>query len=59
MSSSVAVEWAADRAAIDGALAALCAAHEQTVAPRVADAVKYSLLGGGKRLRGLLFLASC
>lgn len=51
-------EWATDRAAIDRALTALCTAHEQTVAPHVGDAVKYSLLGGGKRLRGLLFLAA-
>ena len=56
--TAAAAEWAADRAAIDRALYALCTAHEASLSPRVADAVKYSLLGGGKRLRGLLFLAA-
>ena len=58
MSKAPAVEWAADRAAIDRALNALCSANERSLSPRVADAVKYSLLGGGKRLRGLLLLAA-
>jgi len=48
------------RSQIDGALARLCdsgltALHERT--PDVAAAVRYSLLGGGKRFRGILLLA--
>jgi len=58
VSKTAAVEWAADRAAIDRALDALWSAHERALSPRVGDAVKYGLLGGGKRLRGLLFLAA-
>ena len=58
MSKAAAVEWAADRAAIDRALDALCTAHERSLSPRVAETMKYSLLGGGKRLRGLLLLAA-
>jgi geranylgeranyl pyrophosphate synthase len=53
-----AVEWAADRAAIDHALGSLCEALPAQLSTRVADAMRYSLLGGGKRLRGLLFLAA-
>jgi geranylgeranyl pyrophosphate synthase len=52
------VDWAADRAAIDRALTSLCDDHTASLEPHVRDAVRYSLLGGGKRLRGLLFLAS-
>ena len=58
MSNAAAVEWAADRAAIDRALASLCDTHAGALHSRVADAVRYALLGGGKRLRGLLFLAA-
>src|SRR5437868_6377680 len=53
-----AVDWAVDRAAIDHALAALCDRLTNEIEPRVAEAIRYSLLGGGKRLRGLLFLAA-
>lgn len=54
----VCVDWSADRARVDAALCALC---DQYVAPLprpVADAIRYSLLGGGKRLRPILMLAS-
>jgi geranylgeranyl pyrophosphate synthase len=49
------------RSQIDGALARLCdtgltALHERT--PEVAAAIRYSLLGGGKRFRGILLLAA-
>ena len=47
---------AEDRAAIDRALEDLCATLP--LERPVRDAVEYSLLGGGKRLRGLLFLAA-
>ena len=50
--------WSTDRAAIDRALERLCDRHAAALGLAVADAVRYSLLGGGKRLRGLLFLAA-
>jgi geranylgeranyl pyrophosphate synthase len=50
--------WAVDRAAIDRALATLSAELTTGIEPTVGDAIRYSLLGGGKRLRGLLFLAA-
>jgi geranylgeranyl diphosphate synthase type II len=52
------VEWVADRAAIDRALSACCDGFGPALAGALADAVRYSLLGGGKRLRGLLLLAA-
>jgi geranylgeranyl diphosphate synthase, type II len=52
------VEWAADRAAIDRALSALCDRFTVGIDSSVGEAIRYSLLGGGKRLRGLLFLAA-
>ena len=53
-----AAEWAVDRAAIDRALAALSERLPIDIEPAVGEAIRYSLLGGGKRLRGLLFLAA-
>lgn len=58
MNDAPSAEWAADRTSIDGALAALADALDPAVDARVADAIRYSLLGGGKRMRGLLFLAA-
>jgi geranylgeranyl pyrophosphate synthase len=58
VSSTTAVDWTADRAAIDRALVALAGAYANALGPAVGDAVRYALLGGGKRLRGLLFLAA-
>lgn len=46
----------AQRAAIDAALVRLCDASATAFTPSVADAVRYSLLGEGKRLRGGLVL---
>ena len=57
--STATVDWAADRAAIDRALARLCVDLEASLLRPIGDAVCYSLLGGGKRLRGLLVLAAC
>src|SRR5688572_3013793 len=53
-------EWssAQDRAAIDAALTAVCETYVALLPQPVADAVSYSLLGGGKRMRGLLLLAA-
>jgi geranylgeranyl diphosphate synthase, type II len=48
----------ADRAAIDRSLAVLTERLTRPLESPVGDAIRYSLLGGGKRLRGLLFLAS-
>ena len=53
-----AVDWAVDRAAIDQALTALSDRLDTNIEPAVGEAIRYSLLGGGKRLRGLLFLAA-
>lgn len=47
---------AAERVAIDAALARLCDATRAAFTPRIAEAVRYSLLGEGKRLRGFLVL---
>jgi geranylgeranyl pyrophosphate synthase len=58
VSGTTTVSWAADRAAIDRALEVLCAELEVSLSAPVAQAVRYSLLGGGKRLRGLLVLAA-
>lgn len=52
------LNWATGRAAIDRALASLCDALPSTVPSSIAEPVRYSLLGGGKRLRGLLMLAA-
>jgi geranylgeranyl pyrophosphate synthase len=51
------VSWAADRADIDRALESVCS-DLTSLSGDVAEAVRYSLLGGGKRLRGLLALAA-
>lgn len=48
----------ADRALVEAAIAACCAEDLDGVAPRVAAAIRYSLLGQGKRFRGLLVMAS-
>ncbi|MFI5228765.1 MAG: hypothetical protein ACHQWU_06835, partial [Gemmatimonadales bacterium] len=58
MSSTTAVDWTADRAAIDRALVALAGAYANALGPAVGDAVRYALLGGGTSVRGLLFLAA-
>lgn len=58
VSRPAAVAWTADRTAIDRALADICDRFSDALGDVVDDAVRYSLLGGGKRLRGLLFLAA-
>jgi len=52
----VAVDFGPDRAAIDRALASFCDRYLRDVSPPVGDAIRYSLMGEGKRLRGILFL---
>jgi len=54
----VALSLAADRRAIDDVLAAFCDTDLVGIEPRVADAIRYSLLGGGKRLRAMLVVAA-
>ena len=50
------VDWTTDRAAIDAELSALCDRCAPNLGDRAAEVVRYALLGGGKRLRGLLVL---
>ena len=45
---------ASDRAAVDAALARLCGTELGGIAAPVADAIRYALSGGGKRLRASL-----
>jgi geranylgeranyl pyrophosphate synthase len=45
-----------DRDGINASLMAVCDEASPFVAPRVAEAIRYSLLGEGKRVRGLLVL---
>jgi geranylgeranyl pyrophosphate synthase len=52
----VAVDFGPDRVAIDRALESFCDRYLGGLQPRVADAIRYSLMGEGKRLRGILFL---
>ena len=47
-----------DRARVDAALAAFCDRYLDGVAAATADAIRYSLLGEGKRLRPVLVLAA-
>ena len=47
---------AVERVAIDAALAHLCDETRDVFTPRVAAAIRYALLGEGKRLRGYLVL---
>lgn len=52
---------ASDRQTIDHALSMLCQRELAAItptAPRVAEAIRYSLLGEGKRFRGILLLAA-
>ncbi len=58
MINAIAVDRTADRAAIDRALEGLAARYAEPFGTVVGDAVRYGLLGGGKRLRGLLFLSA-
>ena len=53
-----AVSFAADRAAVEAALAHCCDVELAPLAPTVGDAVRYALLGGGKRLRALLVIGA-
>jgi geranylgeranyl diphosphate synthase type II len=52
----VAIDFGPDRAGIDRALESFCERHLDVRGHPVADAIRYSLTGEGKRLRGILFL---
>jgi geranylgeranyl diphosphate synthase type II len=52
----VAIDFGPDRAAIDRALVSFCDRHLGGLASPIGDAIRYSLTGEGKRLRGILFL---
>jgi geranylgeranyl pyrophosphate synthase len=52
----VAIDFGPDRAAIDRALVSFCDRHLVGMTSPVGDAIRYSLTGEGKRLRGILFL---
>ena len=54
MPDVAAVSFSVDRRAIDETLARFCATELGGIEPRVADAIRYSLLGEGKRLRAML-----
>jgi len=59
--AAVASEIESHRQRIDAVLADLCAREISPLAeraPLIADAVRYSLLGGGKRFRGILLLVA-
>jgi geranylgeranyl pyrophosphate synthase len=59
--AAVASEVEEHRQRIDAALADLCVGELSPLteqAPMVAEAIRYSLLGGGKRFRGILLLAA-
>ena len=56
--SEVVASFAADRAAIGQALAGFCDRYLSDVPSPVSDAIRYSLLGEGKRMRGILLLSA-
>jgi geranylgeranyl diphosphate synthase, type II len=58
MTSSAVVDFTEARAAIGDALAGICGRYLGGVASPVGDAIRYSLLGEGKRMRGILFLSA-
>ena len=51
-------ELAAARSGVEDALASLCDRYLGALPPRVGEAVRYSIMGEGKRLRPLLLLAA-
>ena len=56
--SDVVTNFAADRVAIGAALAGFCERYLSEIASPVRDAIRYSLLGEGKRMRGILLLSA-
>ena len=58
MTTDVLTNFAADRAAIGAALGGFCDRYLADVSPPVSDAIRYSLLGEGKRMRGILLMSA-
>ena len=58
MRTETVIDFAAARTAIGDALAAICDRYLAEVPSPVRDAIRYSLLGEGKRMRGVLFLSA-
>jgi geranylgeranyl diphosphate synthase type II len=56
MTSDLASRAIAERQAIGAALEGFCVSYLTGLTPVVRDAIRYSLLGEGKRMRGILFL---
>jgi geranylgeranyl pyrophosphate synthase len=56
--SEVVTSFAADRAAIGASLERFCDRYLGDVPSPVSDAIRYSLLGEGKRMRGILLLSA-
>ncbi len=56
--TSAAPDFSAERALVARALEAFCASHLHGVEGPVADAIRYSILGEGKRLRAVLVFAA-
>jgi len=56
--SEVVTSFAADRAAIGLALSGFCDRYLADVPSPLSDAIRYSLLGEGKRMRGILLLSA-
>jgi geranylgeranyl diphosphate synthase type II len=50
--------FASDRAAVQGALGRFCTEYLPVTPPRAAEAMRYTLMGEGKRLRAVLLLAA-
>jgi len=53
-----AIDFASDRALVQAALEGFCARHLDGLPAVAAEAVRYSLMGEGKRLRAILLLAA-
>jgi geranylgeranyl pyrophosphate synthase len=58
MRSEQAVSFAAEREAIGAALEGFCGRYLAAMPAPVGDAIRYSLTGEGKRMRGILFLSA-
>jgi len=52
------IDWSPDRAAVDRALARVCEHSAAHFPSTLHEAVRYSLVGGGKRFRALLLLSA-
>lgn len=52
------IDWSPDRAAVDRALGQVCEDSASRFPSTLHEAIRYSLVGGGKRFRALLLLAA-